>query len=797
MYLSFNWLADHVDLSGLTPAEVGEAMTMRTALVEGIHDQAAALEGVMVGEVSSCEKHPNADTLSVCKVAWGGDEPARVVCGAPNVAVGQKIFYAPVGTRLPNGVKLRKAKIRGEPSEGMICAEDELGLGPEHDGILVLDPGLAPGTPLADVPGYADVIFEVDNKSVTHRPDLWGHRGFARELAAVFGRELLPLALADDLVAGDHGPSITLEDPAGCPLYAGLCLEDQPHAAPDWMRFRLAACGMRPIDHLVDLSNYVMLELGQPTHPFDRDLLGGDAIVVRRAEAGETLVTLDDETRKLQREDLVIADGEQGVALAGIMGSAAAEVSGATRRVFLESASFDGPGVRRSSSRLGLRTEALARFEKCLDPALVEEAVRRYAHLLRRISPEARVETTFRVAGAAAAPETRVALDGDMVRARLGTDVADETIAATLASIGFGVTSTGSSGFEVAVPSWRATRDVSIPEDLVEEVGRLVGYDVIPTPDPTGPLRLSGKDSLAVTEDALRDRLAGSDAYMEVVGYSMVPDGVLGRLGFPADIALARLRNPLQKGASALRPAVVPGVIARLEVWLRADADVRVFELGRGYHLDAQGDVSESRELVVLRATAATVDSRELVRELRGTADDALAVLARGACRYVTGSPSPTEPWLHPRRTASVLLGDQVVGRIGAIAPQTLAALDVTGQAALLVLDLAALEACPVVPPAYRPVSRFPPARMDLAFIAPYELTTAEIEAAMRAGGPKTLVEVQPFDVYRGKPLEETERSVAFHLVFQAGDRTLKDSEVNKARDKIVRTVEQLGARLR
>ncbi|RKY19848.1 MAG: phenylalanine--tRNA ligase subunit beta, partial [Planctomycetota bacterium] len=443
MRLSLNWLADFVDLSGLEPERIAHELTMRTALIEQVIDQRAALAGVVVGRVLECGPHPDADRLRLCRVEFGAEQPAQVVCGAPNVAAGQTIAYAPVGTRLPNGVKLKQAKIRGQPSAGMICAEDELGLGPEHDGILVLEDGLAPGRPFAELPGLADVILDIDNKSVTHRPDLWGHYGFARELAAIFGRALKPLELATDLELGEEGPAIALEPDAGCPMYLGLALEDEPAVAPDAMRFRLVACGLRPLGLAVDLSNYVMLETGQPTHPFDRDSLQGDQIRVRRAREGERLTTLDDVQRTLSTQDLVIADDERVIALAGVMGGHETEVGSRTRRVFLESAVFDPVRVRRSSSRQGLRTDAVARFEKDLDPALAELALRRYAHLLRGLRPQAKLAGCFRRAGEAGAPRRRIRLDPAMVSARLGLDLDVHTVRAALESIGFVVSPDG------------------------------------------------------------------------------------------------------------------------------------------------------------------------------------------------------------------------------------------------------------------------------------------------------------------------------------------------------------------
>ena len=804
MYLSLNWLNDHVDLSGLEPDRIAHELTMRTALIEGFVDQRAALAGVVVGHVLEHGQHPGADRLSVCKVDAGdGGEPANVVCGAPNVAAGQKIIYAPVGTRLPNGMKLKKAKIRGEPSEGMICAEDEIGLGPEHDGILVLDDALTPGTPVGELDGLADVVFDIDNKSITHRPDLWGHRGFARELAAIFGRELKPLPLAGDLAAGAPGqdgrPGLAIDADSGCSYYAGLCVEAAPGRSPDWMRFRLVACGMRPINRLVDLSNYVMLELGQPTHPFDRDKLAGDRILVRRGGEGETLETLDEVERKLAPEDCVIADGDKGVAIAGIMGSAAAEVGEGTSRMLLESACFDAKGVRRTSSRLGLRTEALARFEKDLDPALAVEAMRRYAELLRGLDPEARVDATYVEAGAAAAPERTISLSTEMVSERLGLALSAADIQDALGSIGFTCRPGDDDELAVEVPSWRATRDATLPEDLVEEVGRMVGYDRIEADHPVAPLLVGDRDPAVVVEDHLRDALAERASCTEVYSYSTIRDRTLELLGLQLADGHPRLANALQKDAAYLRPSVVPELLMRLEMWLRHGPEARLFEVGRCYAAGPDGEPVESREVAVVIASREVDDDRLLVRRLRGVAE---ACLARAGCpapRLVVAEDAGHPSWFHDKRTAQVLAGDddRVVGVVGALDPALRARLELDAAVAVLVLDSAAVVAVGEAPPSYTPVPRMPPAHLDLAFVVGYERTTDELVAAIRKAGPKTLARVEPFDVFRGGKLSDDERSIAFHLTFQAKEKTLTDDALRSARERIVKALSELGAQLR
>ena len=798
MDLSLNWLSDHVDLSGIDPETLAHELTMRTALIEGFVDQRAGLSGVVVGEVLECGPHPGADRLRVCKVSTGaGDEPAHVVCGAPNVAAGQKIVYAPVGTRLPNGIKLKKAKIRGEPSEGMICAEDEIGLGPEHDGILVLDDALVPGTPIGELPCFADVIFDIDNKSITHRPDLWGQRGFARELAVIFGRELKPLALHEDLAVGDSGPAIDLEDDSGCPLYAGLCIDGVPGRSPDWLRFRLVACGMRPINLAVDLSNYVMLELGQPTHPFDRDKLAGDRILVRRGKDGETLKTLDGVDHQLAPTDTVISDGDRGVAIAGIMGSADAEVGEATTRVFLESASFDAVRVRKTSGRLGLRTEALARFEKGLDPELVHTAVRRYAELMRRLDPTAKIHSAYRVAGVAAAPENHVLLDAEMVRRRLGLGVPDDEMAAALTSLGYGIASTQSGSFNVTVPSWRATSQGTLPEDLVEEVGRIVGYERIEVEHPVGPMLVGTRAPSMAVEEKIRDVLATRASCTEVYSYSTVRDKTAQLLQLDLADDHPRLVNALQKGASRLRPSVVPELLMRLETWLRQSSEVRLFEVGRSYSSSESGDPVERREIAVLVARREAGDDRELVREMRAVAEVAVRGAGLSPPTFAVEEEGAHGSWWHPRRVACIEIDGRRVGTFGAIDPGALARLELDVAAAALVLDSDALSECIEAGSAYQPPSRQPPAHIDLAFVASYDVSTDELVSAIRSAGPRTLKKVEPFDVFRGGALGEGERSIAFHLTFQSKDKTLSENDVNRARDRIVKGVEEVGARLR
>ena len=389
MLVSMRWLARHVSLDGITAEQLCDDLTLSTAEVEGLERFAPQLHDVVVGHVVTREKHPNAEKLSLCSVDVGTDTPLPIVCGAPNVAAGQKVAVARVGTTLPGDLKIKKSKIRGVESFGMICSARELDFGDEHDGIWVLPEDAAVGASVADALGIDDWIIEIDNKSLTHRPDLWGHRGIAREIAAIYERPLLPLDTSLPKTGNAAAYPVTIEAD-GCTRYLGLPIEGvTPGPSPDWLRWLLLAAGQRPIELLVDLSNFVMLDLGQPNHVFDRHRLAGRGIVVRCARNDETIETLDGEARKLLASDILICADEEPVALAGIMGGEASKVAAETDSLLLEIATFDASTIRRTSTHVGLRTDSSARFEKTLDPMLPLMAAGHFANLLVEIAPKA------------------------------------------------------------------------------------------------------------------------------------------------------------------------------------------------------------------------------------------------------------------------------------------------------------------------------------------------------------------------------------------------------------------------
>lgn len=804
MKLSYQWLCDLVDLEGISPEEVAEQLTMRSALIEGLERPGAALASLRVGLVLERKKHPDADRLSICQVDAGAG-PIEVVCGAPNVAAGQKIAYAPVGTELPGGLKLEARKIRGVVSRGMICSERELGLGEDHDGILVLGGDAPVGASFVKVMGLDDVIFEIDNKTVTHRPDQWGHLGFARELAGIFGRELKPLALHLGLHPVQGEVSIEVQDREGCPLYLGLRVDKAPAAAasPDWMQRRLRAAGMRPIHLLVDLSNYVMLETGQPTHPFDLDGLAEQRIVVRRALPGEVITTLDEQERKLAPSDLVVADGRAAVAIAGIMGGASCEVGPETRRMLLESAAFDAISVRKTSSRLGLRTDALARFEKFLDPTLPELALRRYAALLAEICPETEIHLGFEQAGQADCTVRRIALRPARARLKLGYNLETAEMAERLRCIGFGVEGDAPDAavLKVDVPSFRAGRDIEHEDDLIEEVGRMAGYDRVPSVLPRLAVEPPRRDPLRLLERTAALSLVHAAGYTEVLNYSFATDRQV-KLYHAGTEPFLKLQNPMAADQSRLRRSLVPGILEHLGRNQLHRDEVRLVEVGRTYFAEngADGLPEERRELAAVRL-ARSVSGRkkelnyeQVVLDARTDLDH---LLVRLGFSWEGGRPEEVPPFAHPGRCLAVKIHGTCVGHLAQLHPKLARDFEIESPTAVLVLRLDTMVSQPVEIVKMRPIPAFPAARRDLSMEAPESLLIGAIEAEILAAGKKRITRVELFDVYRGPGIAEGHRSLAFRLSYRAEDRTLTDEEVEGIHQRVMRRLEGLGARPR
>ena len=802
MRISYRWLNRHVDLGDLSAAAVADLLTRHIAEVDGVEAFAPALDQVRVGLVLARAAHPNADRLGLCQVDMGDGEPLAIVCGAPNVAAGQKVAVATVGTVLPGDLVIKQARIRGVESNGMICSERELGLGDEHEGIWVL-PAEAPlGAVVSDLFGGADQVIVVDNKAITHRPDLWGHRGIAAELAALLDRPLKALDLTLPPTGDDEAFPVAIST-AGCRRFYALPIAGV-HAArsPDWLRLLLLAAGQRPLDVLVDISNFVMLDLGQPNHLFDRRQVAA-GIDVRQAREGETLVTLDGTERRLTPADILICSGDAPVALAGIMGGEASKVAQDSESLLLEVASFDAATIRRSSSRLGLRTDASSRFEKSLDPALPQQAAAHLVRLLTGIQPELRLPAPPTDVGDWQRPPTVVPLRPARVRQLLGVSLADDEIASILGRLRFGLDRGDSAVWQVTVPSDRATKDVAIEEDLVEEVGRFHGYDAVPET----PLRADLAPALPDRRQQLigraQDFLAGAPCFHEAYTYSFLDETLAERLGI-ADQAHSRVVNAVAAGLSRLRRDVAPSLLGLLERNLRQEPDVRLFEVGKGSRpetVDEAGRPAEVEQVALLwaapRAAAGAPFGSGRQDALKGVVEALLGHLALPPNLWRAATPAETPPWGHPTRSQTAVAADgTALAWLTDLDPAVARRLDVDADVAVAWLSLDALQAQPASRAAFKTLPRYPGVKIDVAIAAPQTVPHGDLAAAIQRSGKGQVAACELFDLYVGEGLGGR-RSLAYHVLLQSHAGTLSDTDGARCIARLERELTPLGAELR
>jgi phenylalanyl-tRNA synthetase beta chain len=759
MRVPLSWLREYVPIE-VPLDELTEKLSVASAEVEGIErigvpDADGNLERFRVGRVLEAEKHPNADRLQLCRVDVGEGEPRQIVCGAWNFGPGATVAVALPGAVLPGGLELERREVRGEVSDGMILAEDEVELGPDHAGIMVLAEGPEPGTLLAEVLPLVDDVLVLEPTG--NRPDLLAVYGVAREVAALFD---VPLAAMPGGQTPGHVPErqvdVEVDDFEGCPRYIGRLFENvRIEPSPLWLKSRLLAAGMRPISNVVDITNYVMLALGNPLHAFDFETLGGGKIVVRRAHKGETLRTLDGVDRRLERDDLLIADAERAIALAGIMGGEETEIGEGTTKVLLEAANFEPFTIFKTSERLRLRTEGSNRWEKGVDPYLAAPSAELATQLLGDL---AAADWTAHADVHAGLPERPVIrFRPERADAVIGLETPPEDQYALLGHLGFDLDDSS-----VVAPTWRA-RDVTREIDVVEEVARFRLEDV--------PFTLPARRAMfgALTRDQqLRRR---------------VEDALVG-LGFsetytPSLVADAetkwKLPEPIAVELTALRTSLLPSLVEAARRNVDAGADrIALFEIARVYL--SNGELPNERLHVAAIAEGGFARAKGVV--------EALYEALKAEPRFERGE----HPLFHPGKTARTS-----AGVLGELNPRVLA-----GEWGALELDLEALFAESREPVTYEDVITYPAVRQDLAFVVPEEVEAGElVDAAREAAGPE-LREVEIFDVYRGEQAGEGKKSIAFSVAFQSPERTLSDDDAAALRQKIADALaERFGAVLR
>ena len=796
MLLSWNWLGRHVDLDGLDPVEVARSITLHVAELEGVLPVGKGLEGLRAVRVESVAPHPGSENLTLVTVA-DRDRHQTVVCGAPNArqAVGRTVVLAPLGATLPDGTEIRPAEIRGVVSEGMLLSEAEMGVSEDHAGIVLLAPGTSHGVPLVEAVPIQDTVFEIDNKAITHRPDLWGHRGFAREIALLFDRPMLPLDPQVDF-GRQRTVDVRVADPALCPRY--LCAHFtgvRVAPSPEWLRCLLRAVGVRPISNVVDLTNFVMLDLGNPLHAFDARYVAGPSLVIRRATAGETIRTLDGQDRVCTDETLLICDASRPVALAGIMGGEDSEIRDDTTDVILEAANFQARNIRRTSMRLGLRSESSARFEKALDPEMAGLAARCFSRLLLDTCPDAvSVGPLVDVRGEPAR-KVSIQLSPKAVSARLGIDVPAGRVRHVLGRLGFTVYDQSSGAFRVDVPSWRATKDVAIAEDLIEEVGRIHGYENIPPVSP--PIRIDRPRLSPAKHQERRARsfLSATCGMHETLSYAFTLRPMLEKLGADTSGRL-RLKNPISAELDLLRRSMIPNLLDFAERNARWFDAFGLYEIGRVFEPQEDG-LPEQHRYAAAVIVGGDADAEHRFRAIRGMAEGLLAAIRAPEPTWRrAAAPGFRATWVHPMRSVDILAGDTPIGVCGLLHPEAATVLDVTAPISFLELDLDATLAAGVRPDRYEPLPRYPSVRFDVSFDVDEAVTAESIRAAITAGAASDLL--RSCELFANYHLGGGRKSVSFHLEFRASDRSLKDKDVKKVVDRLVaRVSETLGGALR
>ncbi len=839
MLLSFNWLKQHVKLpDSISAEEVAEKLKLSTVEVEGIQHQGQHLENIVVGKVISCEKHPNADKLKVCQVNLG-NETAIIVCGGSNVEEGMLTAVAKVGAKVKwHGegelVELKPTSIRGVESDGMICASDEIGLlemFPKKEEKEILDLSstanrayintpLRPGEPLASAFGLTDAVLEIDNKSLSNRPDLWGHYGMAREAAALFNRnvetyETKVVKLSSNQVIK---LKVEVEDAKLCHRYMAVAVSGiKIGESPEWLKQKLLAVGLRPINNIVDITNFVMLDIGEPMHAFDgrqvSDAGGRIKIIVRHAKEGEQFITLDEKKHQLDSSMLVIATdppaGGKAVALAGVMGGLESGINSDTTTIVFEAANFDAATTRKTATKLGMRTDSSARFEKSLDPNMCGVAIHKAIELTLAFCHGAKVASKIVDIGKPRLFTGPLEIPVEFFAKKLGVEIPVKTIISILERLGFGVTigrgrRSAPPTLMVKIPTWRATKDIAIPEDVVEEVARIYGYDNISATLPTFPITPPEINKLRQLEYGVTEILVRELGFTEVYNYSFVSEAQI--LKFGDDITrYLELDNPLSKERPYLRRHLLNNLLENIKQNSARYGRLKLCEIGKVYHPEEAGERAEingdellPRQDTWLTAVYADKENDNPFWEARRAAE-AVAENLKINWQIIPAG-EKAKPSQHPARTALIKFGDHKLGAISELHPAVAAALGIEERVGVFTLNLSLVAEYvdrSSSQERYQRLSPYPEVIRDIAFLVKKEMTHAAILNAIKHADP-LLTKVELFDVFMGEGIGEGYKSMAYHLTYASPEDTLTAEEVDSAQRKVEKALQvKFGAEIR
>ncbi len=785
MFLSMNWISDFVDFSGLDKVELIHRFSLSTAEVENeIYFKGSDLSGVTVAEIKSVENHPDSKKLHLLKVDAGDGELIDVVCGAPNVKVGMKTAFAKVGAKLGE-IEIAPRKLAGYTSNGMCCSEKEIGISDDNSGIMEITDDIPNGTDIKKAYQIDDIIFEVDNKSLTNRPDLWGHYGIAREFAALSGRELKPLETAD-LSKYDSLPKVDMkiEDPL-CQRYSCLQVENITQSvSPVNMRIRLYYCGMRAINFLADLTNYLMLEMGQPMHAFDSRKV--EKIRIKRFDKPFVFQTLDGVERNIDENTLMICNGDSPVAIAGIMGGLDSEIVEDTTTLTLESATFNAISVRKSTVRLSHRTDASMRYEKCLDPEMTVPAIKRFVKLMSDVDSGVKIVSSLTDEYAFKYDTVELEFDKAFVDRYTGIEISNDTIVNTLQSLGFTVSLSGDD-FKVTVPSWRATKDVTIKADIIEEITRVYGYDNFEVHTANAPLYPVRSDVEKTVEDKIKDILVKRFSLHELHSYVWAYYDEYKSLGIEVEDNI-KLINATNPNIETIRNSIVPTQLCQVKSNTAYSDSFGVFEIGRVVKKIKDDGLCDEHKMLAVTLFSKTKSVSELYFELR----DMLAVVTDDIKHKSLDfkAAKATHSYEHPRNLNTVICDGKELGEIGIVHPVVSKKIDKKASIVFAEIDVAEFAAIEDSGIVYEEPSRFPAIEIDLNFISdrfePIRRTVSEMKNPL-------IKKLDIVDTYA----DENSKSITARLTFSHPEKTLTREEVMSITDEIIAKLEQKGIALK
>lgn len=803
MLISLNWIKDFVDIPDMPPKELSSKFTLATAEVEDVIVKGEALRPILCVEIKSFKPHPDSDKLNLVTFDYGKGQLKEVVCGAPNVRVGLRVPYAPIGTTLPNGMTLEPKKIRGILSDGMLCSETELGLGEGKSGLMELNEKAIPGTPL---PVYlnleSDIILDVDNKSLTHRPDLWGYLGLAREFAAAHKKPLKNKFNSEweKKIEGNFNKAMSpikveVSQDSSCLAYYGLALDiPKMGETPALIKNRLESVGLRSINLIVDISNYVMVELGMPNHIFDRTKINGGKVVIKRAGSEQKFKTLDEQDRDIISSDTMIFDSERPLVLAGIMGGLESGVTPDSTKLFLEVANWEAPEVRKTSVRLGLRTDSSQRYEKTLDSNLCYRTLLRLVEVISEHCPGTAVigmPEKFIREDKLSKPVTLTISHSQIIK-NLGMEVAKETIIDIFERLDFKVKDSNGA-YEVTVPSYRTTKDISVKADLVEEIGRMIGYDNIAAVSPMLPVKPVRLSSSKQFHRKIQDFLVMNAKSLQVMTYPLVGKELIQKAMWPVTNEHLVLVNALSVEQDRMRPSIIPSAIEMASQNQKHYDEFSFFEIGRSYL-----DYEKERSQIVIGMYSK--DKTRFV-ELENVVEKLLSLLNVNFAFAPKNEKFPHQvmpnQWngVHPHEYVNVQIMGKFTGVINTVHPLVLRNFKMKGFLSLAVIDITDLEGKELKDKTkYNPIPKFPSSSFDVTVVMNKDLPAAAAITALNSLKQKELKSKAIVDVFM---MNELQKAVSIRSVFEDSEKTLSAETIKELETKIVQTLEKAGFPLR